>query len=87
MHSEVVTGNVEMVLLGFIGQTGCNPGCRMASACPPPSSVPSLLSLQLSGVHWLKYLFWRDAFFFFHFLLTSNQPVFVFSSHSGVHTT
>lgn len=37
VHSEVVTDNVEMVLLGFIAQTNCNLCWRMT----PRSSAPS----------------------------------------------
>lgn len=94
MHSEVVTDNVETVLLGFIGRTYCTLCCRMTSAPPPLLSSPYLsvslffplrrrrrcLPAQIS-------LSAQVGAAFSHFLLTSNRPVFVFSSHSCVHTT
>lgn len=89
VHSEVVTDNVETVLLGFIGWTYCNLCCRMAAAPLPLFTVPSFLLFLLSDLDVAIYrlLFGTSGSSVFHFLLTSNQPVFVFSSHSCVHTT
>lgn len=60
VHSEVVTGNVEMVLLGFIGQTYCNLRCRMASA-------PLSRSDRVAGIYRLKYLVGASGSGVFHF--------------------
>lgn len=77
VHSEVVTDNVETVLLGFIGQTYCTLCCRMTSAprlssprLPSPYLSVSLFSLSDGdvGIYRLKYLFlhkWEQRFLIF----------------------
>lgn len=97
VHSEVVTDNVETVLLGFIGQTYCTLCCRMTSAPPPRLSSPPLAVPLRLIVFPLRRrrrylppqisLSAQVGAAFSHFLLTSNRPVFVFSSHTCVHTT